>query len=43
MPAESLTRQLECGQITQVGPIDTTASKDIHNIIDKGGSMTFTG
>jgi hypothetical protein len=41
--AESLTRQLERSQITQVGPVDTTATKDIHDIIDEGGSMTFTG
>jgi len=41
--AKSLTRQLERSQITQVGSVDATATKDIHNIIDEGGSMTLAG
>ncbi len=41
--AKSLTRQLESRQITQVGSVDATTTKDIHNIIDEGSSVTFTG
>jgi hypothetical protein len=41
--AESLTRQLEGRQITQIGSVDATPTKDIHNIIDEGSSVTFTG
>jgi hypothetical protein len=36
--AKSLTRQ-----ITQIGSVDATPTKDIHNIIDEGDSVTFTG
>ena len=41
--AESLTRQLEGRQITQIGSVNATPTKDIHNIIDEGSSVTFTG
>ena len=34
---------LESRQITQIGSIHATPTKDIHNIIDEGSSVTFTG
>jgi hypothetical protein len=40
--AKWLTRQLEGGQVIQVGFVTTTPTKDIHNIVDNGNSMTFT-
>jgi hypothetical protein len=41
--AKSLTRQLEGGQIIQAVSVDTAPTKDIHNIVDEGSSMTLTG
>jgi hypothetical protein len=41
--AKSRTRQLESSQIAQVGIINITPTKDKHNIVDDGSSMTLTG
>jgi hypothetical protein len=38
-----LLDNFEGSQITQVGSIDATPTKDIHHTIDEGSSVTFTG
>lgn len=32
----------ESGQITQVGPLSCPASKDVHRVVNDGGSVSFS-
>jgi len=43
MGYKSPTGQVAGSQVTQIVSIDATPTKDIHDIIDEGSSMTLTG